>query len=82
MMGGGPVDLGSGHDGAALEGDVGDLLVAGVGEVEEAHVWAQETSVADEGQVEECVGGLGGALDDGELGGSGDLAELFSGQDA
>ena len=65
MVGGGPVDLGSAHDGAALQGNVGYLLVAGVGEVEEADVGAQEAGVADEGEIEERVGGLGGALDDG-----------------
>ena len=77
-----PVELGSAHDGAALQGDIGDLLVASVGDVEESQVRADQAGVAGEGGVEECVGGLGGSLDDGELGAGGDLAEVVHRQNA
>src|SRR6266851_3078346 len=60
----GPVELGAGHDGAALQGDSGDLLVVGVAEVEQAKVGADVAGVAGEGDVPEGVGGAGGLLDD------------------
>ena len=75
MAGGRPVEFGAGHDGAALQGDLGDLLVAGVAQVECAEVGAEVAGVAGEGDVPERVGGVLGLLDDVDLGVGGELVE-------
>ena len=78
VAGGRPVELGAGHDGAALHGDLGDFLVAGVAEVERAEVGAEVAGVAGEGDVPERVGGLGGLLDDVDLGVGGELVRRLA----
>ena len=70
-----PVELGSGHDGSALQGDLRDLLVAGVAEVEGAEVGAEVAGVAREGDVPEWVGCVLGLLDEVDLGVGCELVE-------
>ena len=74
-----PVELDAGHDGAALQGDLRDLLIAGVAEVEDAEVGAEVAGVAGEVDVPERVGGVVGLLDDVDLGAGGDLVAEFAG---
>src|SRR6266851_604100 len=76
----GPVEFGAGHDGAAREGDSGDLLAVGVAEVEQAQVGADVAAVAGQGDVPEGVGGAGGLLDDRYLGAGGDMGGKGGGQ--
>ena len=63
-----------------MEGNLGNLLVAGVAYVQCAEVGAEVAGVAGEGDIPERVGGVLGLLDDVDLGVGGELVAWFAGE--